>query len=63
VAEIIMNLKHMLEPVDLMVATGLVATVRGPLLLFMSTQGSFQAAVDNDAVALEAIDIAQTAHE
>jgi hypothetical protein len=56
-----MNIKRKLEPVDLMVAAGIVATLLGALLVFMSTQGSFQAAVADDVAALEANNIAQTA--
>lgn len=56
-----MNIKRMLEPVDLMVAAGIVATVLGALLVFVSTQGSFQAAVADDVAALEANNFGQTA--
>jgi hypothetical protein len=56
-----MNIKRKLEPVDLMIAAGIVATVLGALLMFMSTQGSFHAAVADDAAALEANNVAQTA--
>lgn len=37
-----MNLKRVLEPVDLMVAAGIVALVIGAVLVFVSTQGRFQ---------------------
>ncbi len=56
-----MNIKRMLEPVDLMVAAGIVATVLGALLVFMSTQGSFHAAGADDVAAPEAHNFAQTA--
>lgn len=37
-----MNMKRVLEPVDLMVAAGIVALVIGAVLVFVSTQGRFQ---------------------
>lgn len=59
--EITINIKRKLEPVDLMVAAGIVANVLGALLMFMSTRGSFHASVVDDAAALEANSVAQTA--
>ena len=43
-----------LQPVDLIVAAGAVATVLGALLIVLSTNGSFNPAVPPDAVNLDA---------
>jgi ribosomal protein S15P/S13E len=43
-----------LQPVDLIVAAGAVATVLGALLIVLSTTGSFNPAVPSDAVNLDA---------
>ena len=43
-----------LQPVDLTVAAGAVATVLGALLIVLSTNGSFDPAVPPDAVNLDA---------
>ena len=43
-----------LQPVDLIVAAGAVATVLGALLIVLSTNGSFNPAVPSDAVNLDA---------
>lgn len=56
-----MNTTRNLEPVDLMVAAGIVATVLGAILVFMSTHGSFQTAAIDDVATLEANDVVQTA--
>lgn len=56
-----MNIPRNLEPVDLMVAAGIVATVLGALLVFVSTHGSFQPAVADDVATLQAHDVIQTA--
>lgn len=44
-------MKRYLEPVDVMVAVGLLATVLGGALLFMSTEGALRAAVPEPASA------------
>ncbi len=41
-------MNRLLEPVDLMVAAGIVATVVGVLLVFVSTQGRFQVGPSDD---------------
>lgn len=51
VREMTMNMKRVLEPVDLMVAAGVVALVIGAFLVFVSTQGHFQVAASDDVVA------------
>lgn len=56
-----MNITRNLEPIDLTVAAGIVATVLGALLVFMSTQGNFHAAADDDVAMLEPNEMTQTA--
>lgn len=46
--------ESVLQPVDLIVAAGGVATVLGALLIVLSTNGSFHPAVPSDAVNLDA---------
>jgi hypothetical protein len=54
-----MNLKRMFEPVDLMVAAGIVAIVVGALLVFVSTQGRFHVATSDDGANAEVSDPVQ----
>lgn len=54
-----MNLKRMFEPVDLMVAAGIVAIIVGAFLVFVSTQGRFQVATSDDVANAEASDLVQ----
>jgi hypothetical protein len=61
VKEMTMNMKRVLEPVDLMVAAGIVAIVIGALLVFMSTQGHFRVADSNGVAHREASDPVQPA--
>lgn len=52
-------MKRVLEPVDLMVAAGIVAIAVGAVLVFVSTQGRFQAATSDDVANAEASDPVQ----
>jgi len=64
VRKITMNMKRVLEPVDLMVAVGIVALVIAAFPVFVSTRGHFQVAASSDDVANpEASDPVQPAHE
>jgi hypothetical protein len=54
-----MNLKRMFEPVDLMVAAGIVAIVVGAFLVFVSTQGRFHVATSDDVANAEVSDPVQ----
>ena len=56
-----MNMKRMLEPVDLMVAAGIVAIVAGASLVFVSTQGRFEIATPDEAANHETNDPVQPA--
>lgn len=57
-----MNMRHVLEPVDLMVAAGIVAIITGAFLVFVSTQGRFEnAAVTDDVAHIAASDAVQPA--
>lgn len=56
-----MNMKRILEPVDLMVAAGIVAIVVGAFLMIVSTQGRFQIATSDDIPNREASDPVQPA--
>jgi hypothetical protein len=61
VREMTMNRKRVLEPVDLMVAAGVVALVIGAFLMFVSTQGHFQVAASDEVADREASDPVQPA--
>ncbi len=56
-----MNMKRILEPVDLMVAAGIVAVIAGASLVFVSTQGRFQMSTSDEVVNPEASDPVQPA--
>jgi hypothetical protein len=56
-----MNMKRVLEPVDLMVAAGIVAIVIGAFLVFVSAQGRFQIAASDDVAHLQMTDPVQPA--
>jgi hypothetical protein len=54
-------MKRVLEPVDLMVAAGIVALVIGTFLVFVSAQGHFQVAASENVANHEASDSVQPA--
>ena len=61
IGEITMNMKRVLEPVDLMVAAGIVAIVIGAFLVFVSAQGRFQIATADDVTNRDTSDPVQPA--
>src|SRR5574341_1265620 len=61
VREMTMKMKRVLEPVDLMVAAGVVALVIGAFLMFVSTQGHFQVAASDEVADRETSDPVQPA--